>query len=179
MDPVLDLDRRIVLALARALRDVQRCTKVPVHAVAFWSATALYMLSFVALARSEDRLEWTWYLLFFGFGLIGSYVSSAEPVALVEPGIALTGYGADRGWAVTRVSSLPAALVVWLLTFASGGMPVGAAIALLGVIHGLMLLEYLLAFRLVGDDHPLVRQHAAMAEFLRAAAAGQETPKAE
>jgi len=141
------------------------------HPIAFALVGLAYTLVWRWLCLFEHHPEWMWYLLGPGLGAVASYVADHEPVALVDRHVALTRVGAEPRWSLLRLL-YPLIAVVLLVQIIAAGQHSALFCALLGLEMGLFaLLEYLLAIRLVPDDHELVQTAQRLGEMLAAALA--------
>ncbi len=162
MDRLLELDRRVVLFFALPLRKLQDRITAPVHPIVFWTAAALHLVVWAVLSLAQDQPEWLWYLVGFTAGVVGAYVTDNEPVAPLAPGVALTQSGVDARWALMRLIYLVTAAVGLLPRFLVGGFaPLVAALLVLEVAL-FVLMEYLLAFRLVDEREMLAKMISAL-----------------
>lgn len=155
MNPIVEYDRRLILALAHWVEAHEQRLQRPVHSLAYWCCSALYLLLWVILCGYERQPDWMWYVLGAGVGAIGSYIAAHEAVEPLEGNIFLTPLGASGQWAVIRLAYVPVALLLVLPLLASGEYSPGF-IALILTETGLFcLLEYLLAFRIVPREERL------------------------
>lgn len=156
MDVLFEADQRVIALLARRVRAWQQRAGLNLHPVLFFGAVALYVVLWAVLCRLERQPELLWYLVGAGFGTVGAWLADNEPIAELEPGIALTHFGLDKRWALTRLVYLPLALFL-IVPMLLGGKysAVFVALALVEVVlFGMM--EYLLTFRLMGEGERVV-----------------------
>lgn len=122
---------------------------MPVHPVAFWSSAAAYLLLWAVLCLFERQPEWMWWLVGAGMGTVAAYVGEHDPVVMIDDGIALTSFGLDARWALMRLLYAPLMLFLVVPLLLSGDYSPWFVIVMLAEIGLFVLLEYLLAFRLV------------------------------
>lgn len=156
MDVLFEADQRVIALFARRVRAWQQRAGLNLHPVLFFGAVALYVVLWAVLCRLERQPELLWYLVGAGFGTVGAWLADNEPIAELEPGIALTHFGLDKRWALTRLVYLPLALfliVPMLLGGKYSALFVGLALVEV-VLFGMM--EYLLTFRLMAEGERVV-----------------------
>ncbi len=170
MDAIIQLDRRLILLLARRLRQWQERTPYPLHTVLFWSTAAAHLLCWFALCWLQDQPEWIWYVLGAAAGAVACYAVDNEPVAQLDEGIALTHFGLDARWSLSRLMYLGLAVAFFVPLIISGDFSWLVRVLFLIEVGALVLMEYLLAFRLA-DATPIGRVEEALAELQKAAEA--------
>jgi hypothetical protein len=175
MDAIARLDRHLARALGRPLRDGSRRLGVNLHTAAFWACGAFYVVIWRLLCQVENHPDWMWFLLGPGLGSVASFLADNDAVALLDEGLGLTRIGADARWALLRLTYVPLGLVLVAQVAADGGHGAAFCFWLTAEVGLFGLLEYLLAIRLVADDHPLM---VMLREMMRAAAGTDESPKA-
>lgn len=168
METILQFDRRVVLALGRWLRERQKRVAWPVHTVAFWGAAGLYLVVWVLLCLTQDQLDWVWYLFVSAPGAVAAYLTDNEPVEPVEEGIALTHQGVEPRWGLMRVMYSAVAVFVLLPRIFGSGLPPRALLLFITELLLFVLMEYLLTFRLIAADHPLLKLREQFEALLRA-----------
>ncbi|NUQ01283.1 MAG: hypothetical protein HUU35_15665 [Armatimonadetes bacterium] len=168
MEAILRLDRRLVLALSRGLRELQKQVTWPVHTAAFWAAAGLYLVVWVLLCLTQDQIDWVWYLFVSAPGVIAAYLTDNEPIEPLEEGIALTHQGVEPRWGLLRMMYGAAALLVLLPRIFGSGLPPQALALFVIELALFVLMEYLLTFRLISADHPLLKMREQLEALFRA-----------
>ena len=178
MDTIVQWDRWLILLLARPLRTAAERTGWPVHAIAFWSAAVAQILGWAALSVGESRPAWLWYLSTAGIGAVAAYVAGGEPVALVEDRVALTAFGAEARYAIWRLAYLGLAVGYFLPLIVESGFPLLTSVLFLVQIGLFVLMEYLLAFRIVAADDQRFRAREELRNVIEILRSGQASPPA-
>lgn len=166
MDRVLQFDRRIVVALARWVAGLEKASGRRWHDVLFWSAAGAHLGVWLLLCWLSRQPDWLWVVFATAVGAVTTWLVDHEPVALVEEGIALTQVGLDQRWGLMRLLYTALALGLFLPLALSAGYGPGITLLFCAQIVLFVALEYLLCFRLVAAEHPLVAFQQALASAL-------------
>ncbi len=156
-DPIArlrDLDRAIILRVARQLRAWQGEQKRPVQTLTFTAIALAHGLANIALCFLTEQPEWLWAVAFAATGAVAFYVLDNEPLLPADEGIALTQFGCEDRWMLWRLSYLVIATLGTVGLLLDPSLPAATVAVFVIEVLALAAMEYLLCFRLVdaADD---------------------------